>query len=64
MEAVNYLKNSQGKTTGLFINLQNKKKFSQAMLEEIEDAISYELRKDSEKITLEELKSQLGLDNA
>jgi len=60
MEAVNYIKNSKGKTTGLFINLDNKKKLSEEVIEEIEDIISYELRKDDEKISMEELKTQLG----
>lgn len=50
MEAIQYVKNAKGDTTGLFIELSNIGKKSREMVEDIEDIISYELRKNSKKI--------------
>ena len=59
METLNFVKNASGVTTGIFIHLEDRKKLSEEMIEDIEDLISYELRKEDEKITLEQLKAEL-----
>ncbi len=50
METLQYVKNAKGETTGLFIDISKMKKSSIDILEDLEDAISYELRKNSPKI--------------
>jgi len=47
MEAIQYVKNAKGDTTGLFIELSN---IGKKPVEMIEYIISYEMRKNSKKI--------------
>lgn len=50
METIQYIKNGKGITTGLLVDLSKINKKSQDLIEDIEDIISYELRKNSKKI--------------
>ena len=59
MEGINYVTDDKGRKIALMIDLKNIKKYTDEDIEDIEDLISIELRKNNPKIDYRKIRKQL-----